>query len=66
MPVCRAQNPILCIPLRFFKLSLDYHYSNSNYQTLNKNKNASIEVLITNYEPQKPQKQKTLFDEYIF
>lgn len=45
---------------------IDYHYSNSNYQTLNKNKNASIEVLITNYEPQKPQKQKTLFDEYIF
>lgn len=34
-------------------------YSNSNYQTLVRDKNASVEVLITNYEPQKP---KTLFD----
>jgi DNA adenine methylase len=29
---------------------LDFHYSNSNYQTTNRNKNSSIEVLITNYE----------------
>ncbi len=28
---------------------LDYTYSNSNYQTLDKNPNSSIEVLITNY-----------------
>lgn len=34
-------------------------YSNSNYQTLVREKNASVEVLITNYEPEKP---KTLFD----
>lgn len=38
---------------------IDFHYSNSNYQTLNRNKNASVEVLITNYEPQK---KLTLFD----
>jgi DNA adenine methylase len=43
---------------------IDYHYSNSNYQTLVRDKNASIEVLITNYEPQKSQKEKTLFDEF--
>lgn len=43
---------------------IDFHYSNSNYQTLVRDKNASIEVLITNYEPQKPQKDKTLFDEF--
>ncbi len=41
---------------------IDFHYSNSNYQTLNRDKNSSIEVLITNYEPQKPQKRITLFD----
>ncbi|ELM3645075.1 DNA adenine methylase [Flavobacterium psychrophilum] len=40
---------------------IDFHYSNSNYQTLNRDKNSSIEVLITNYEPQKPQKRITLF-----
>lgn len=34
-------------------------YSNSNYQTLVREKKASVEVLITNYEPEKP---KTLFD----
>ncbi len=45
---------------------IDFHYSNSNYQTLNRDKNGSIEVLITNYEPQKPQKEKTLFDEFNF
>lgn len=31
---------------------LNFHYSNSNYQTINRNKNSSIEVLITNYETQ--------------
>lgn len=30
---------------------IDKDYSNSNYQSLNKNKNSSIEVLITNYTP---------------
>lgn len=39
---------------------LNYHYSNSNYQTFDRDKNASIEVLITNYIPQK--KQYSLFD----
>ena len=34
-------------------------YSNSNYQTSVREKNASVEVLITNYEIEKP---KTLFD----
>jgi DNA adenine methylase len=45
---------------------IDFHYSNSNYQTLDRDKNASIEVLITNYEPQIHQKEKTLFDEFDF
>ena len=43
---------------------IDFDYSNSNYQTLVRDKNASIEVLITNYEPQKPQKVLSLFDEF--
>lgn len=30
------------------------NYANSNYQTKNREKNGSIEVLITNYEPNKP------------
>lgn len=42
---------------------MDYNYSNSNYQTIVRDKNASIEVLITNYLPEKPQKEKTLFDD---
>lgn len=29
---------------------INHHYSNSNYQTANRDKNASSEVLITNYE----------------
>ena len=45
---------------------IDFHYSNSNYQTLDRDKKASIEVLITNYKPQKPQKEKTLFNEFNF
>jgi len=45
---------------------IEFHYSNSNYQTLVRDKNSSVEVLITNYEPQKPQKEKTLFDEFDF
>jgi DNA adenine methylase len=40
---------------------LDFNYSNSNYQTLIRDKKASKEVLITNYIPQL-NKQKTLFD----
>jgi DNA adenine methylase len=35
---------------------IDFHYSNSNYQTINRNKNSSIEVLITNYKPKLIQK----------
>jgi DNA adenine methylase len=42
---------------------INCNYSNSNYQTTIRDKDASIEVLITNYEPQKPQKVKSLFDE---
>jgi DNA adenine methylase len=30
------------------------NYANSNYQTKNRQKNASVEVLITNYKPYKP------------
>ena len=45
---------------------IDFHYSNSNYQTIIRDKNASVEVLITNYEPQIPQKEKTLFDDFNF
>jgi len=41
---------------------IDVNYSNSNYQTLIRDKNASIEVLITNYEPIKQAKAKSLFD----
>jgi DNA adenine methylase len=32
---------------------IDFNYCNSNYQTIIRDKNASIEVLITNYIPQK-------------
>jgi len=42
---------------------IDNNYSNSNYQTIVRDKFASIEVLITNYEPEKPSKEQTLFDE---
>jgi DNA adenine methylase len=41
---------------------IDFHYSNSNYQTLDRDKDASVEVLITNYEPQNKIKNATLFD----
>jgi DNA adenine methylase len=42
---------------------LDKNYSNSNYQTKDRDKKASIEVLITNYKPLKIQnKQLSLFD----
>ncbi len=41
---------------------IDIDYSNSNYQTIIRDKNASIEVLITNYEPIGQAKTKTLFD----
>lgn len=43
---------------------IDFDYSNANYQTLNRDKNASIEVLITNYVPENLSKkplQQTLF-----
>ena len=45
---------------------INFHYSNSNYQTLDRNKSASIEVLITNYEPQIPQKRKLFLMNLIF
>jgi len=38
---------------------LDKNYANSNYQTKNRDKTASIEILITNY---KVSKEKNLFD----
>lgn len=41
---------------------IDYNYSNSNYQTIVRDRNASVEVLITNYEPENPVKESTLFD----
>lgn len=41
---------------------INYNYSNSNYQTIVRDKNASVEVLITNYKPEKPTKVPTLFD----
>jgi DNA adenine methylase len=40
---------------------LDKNYANSNYQIKNRDKKASIEVLVTNYEPPK-NKQLSLFD----
>jgi len=43
---------------------LNYNYSNSSYQTAVRDKNASVEVLITNYEPPKQPKQYSLFDEF--
>lgn len=43
---------------------LNFNYSNSNYQTAVRDKNASVEVLITNYEPPKQQKSYSLFDEF--
>lgn len=41
---------------------IDFHYSNSNYQTLDRDKDASVEVLITNYRPTKKQVDLSLFD----
>jgi len=42
---------------------LDKNYANSNYQTKNRDKKASIEVLITNYKPPTiKNKQPSLFD----
>ena len=42
---------------------LDKNYANSNYQTKNRDKKASVEVLITNYKPEKiKNRQTSLFD----
>jgi len=41
---------------------IDHHYSNSNYQTANRDKNASLEVLITNYETVKTPAHPTPFE----
>lgn len=43
---------------------LDFDYSNSNYQTLVRNKSASVEVLITNYIPEDMKKFRGVFDEF--
>jgi DNA adenine methylase len=40
---------------------LKFNYSNSNYQTIVKDKNASTEVLITNYKPIIQKKEHLLF-----
>lgn len=40
---------------------LNFNYSNSNYQTIVRDKKASVEVLVTNYHSQK-QPQLSLFD----
>lgn len=39
-----------------------YSYANSSYHTIDRGKNASVEVLITNYEPPKQPRAMTLFD----
>lgn len=41
---------------------LNYNYSNSNYHTMDRNKEASVEVLITNYEVPKTKQQYSFFD----
>jgi DNA adenine methylase len=41
---------------------ITHNYANSNYQTLVRDKDASLEVLITNYETKILEKPKTLFD----
>lgn len=46
---------------------INFNYSNSNYQTLVRDKNASVEVLITNYIPNNTTKTiSSLFDELGF
>lgn len=37
---------------QYHVIHLDYNYSNSNYQTLNRTTTSSTEVLITNYNPE--------------
>ena len=37
---------------KYFVSYLSKNYSNSNYHTIDRNKNSTIEVLITNYTPQ--------------
>ncbi|MDL2262422.1 DNA adenine methylase [Bacteroidales bacterium OttesenSCG-928-I21] len=44
---------------------IDCSYSNSNYQTIIRDRNASIEVLITNYKPEKKIEIPTLFDNFF-
>ena len=41
---------------------IEFNYSNSNYHTIIRDKNASKEVLITNYQPNYSNKQLTLFN----
>ena len=41
---------------------IEINYANSNYQTIVRDKNASVEVLITNYLPNRINKTKSLFD----
>lgn len=40
---------------------IDVHYSNSNYQTRVRDRHASMEVLVTNYEVEKREEQGRLF-----
>lgn len=41
---------------------INFNYSNSNYQTHVRDKNSSVEVLITNYKPHVRETRATLFD----
>ena len=45
---------------------VDFDYANSNYHTLNRNKDASIEVLITNYPLPKVEETSSLFSGLVF
>lgn len=48
---------------RNYKINyLNFNYANSNYQTIVRDKKASVEVLITNYAPKKLKKSASLFD----
>jgi len=50
-------NHLLLDWIREFGYTINYikkNYANSNYQTKNREKNGSLEVLITNYKPYKP------------
>ena len=59
------QNEILKKWLHNNEYKINYiekNYANSNYQTKNKSKNSSVEVLITNYIPAEKNKKQFFFD----